>query len=568
MVEDVATPAATAAAVPEREPARAPHSQEGTIVPGVPLAVAGVNALTGLAGAGVSVGGPASLAVAGAVAGLAAVGVAAGRGAAKRRRTTVAAGRGSVLPHRRPNTGTPGQAAAGSTAQRSAAGQHRGRGQAAPTAGHAGAAAAGGRGREQSRYAAQRTGSAMTGTRTAPTTASASTTPSAGPARGGGGRGGVPRQSGGARSANGPQRGADRRRGEGGGAVSRWSARVLPGRRNAPATRTGAEEATRGGGRSRAGVAGGGGLFTAAPRSARSADREARRLAKGIARAERRAGLAPGSSTSPAGSARPAAQQKPGELTEEQRKQLKRSAWRHRGAMTAAGAVAGGVGLLSAVVGNWRHRGMVSRHARRTWWRLADRARAARDARDAAILGLDRQQDGQRGPVPLPAQFVNRPGRQAGSGVKAAVAAGMPGAFAALISLGKPTNQKGTTVSDSTSESTVPAFSLSSAADVMLQAATTFDPELMVEFQQLVEDLPTAFGTIQEVLRVLAEKSAESLPVDPAVVEEIGEGYRAMGKVVQALEEVAPVYMRVHEADIERVDNPRNGLEAERKWNV
>ncbi|MFD5555687.1 hypothetical protein ACFWIA_17830 [Streptomyces sp. NPDC127068] len=102
----------------------------------------------------------------------------------------------------------------------------------------------------------------------------------------------------------------------------------------------------------------------------------------------------------------------------------------------------------------------------------------------------------------------------------------------------------------------------------MLQAASTFDPEHMTEFQTLVDDLPAAMGTVQETLRVLAELSDEKLPVDPRVVEEIGEGYRAMSKVVHALEEVGTVYRRVHAEDIERNENPRNGIDGERRWNV
>lgn len=109
---------------------------------------------------------------------------------------------------------------------------------------------------------------------------------------------------------------------------------------------------------------------------------------------------------------------------------------------------------------------------------------------------------------------------------------------------------------------------LSDAAETMLQAASTFDPEHMSEFQTLIDDLPTAFATIQETLRVLAELSDDKLPVDPAVVEEIGEGYQAMNKVIEALEEVGVVYRRRHAEDIERNENPRKGIEGERRWNV
>ncbi len=109
---------------------------------------------------------------------------------------------------------------------------------------------------------------------------------------------------------------------------------------------------------------------------------------------------------------------------------------------------------------------------------------------------------------------------------------------------------------------------LSDAAEVMLQAASTFDPDVMPEFEALIKDLPDAMRTVQETLRVLAEIAHEQLPVDDRVVEEMGEGYRAMNRVIDALEEVLPVYYRLHEADIDRQNNPRKGIDGERKWNV
>ncbi|MEV6669939.1 hypothetical protein [Streptomyces sp. NPDC051162] len=118
------------------------------------------------------------------------------------------------------------------------------------------------------------------------------------------------------------------------------------------------------------------------------------------------------------------------------------------------------------------------------------------------------------------------------------------------------------------SESGTAFVRLSDSAEVMLQAASTFDPEHMTEFQHLIDDLPEAMGMVQETLRVLAELADEKLPVNTAVTEEIGEGYRAMNKVVSALEEVGFVYRRVHADDIERIENPRNGIDGERRWNV
>ncbi|ARQ69975.1 hypothetical protein CAG99_14900 [Streptomyces marincola] len=186
------------------------------------------------------------------------------------------------------------------------------------------------------------------------------------------------------------------------------------------------------------------------------------------------------------------------------------------------------------------------------------RARKVRDAREAAITG-----EAGSG-VPVPAQSVNDPSRPAEQRP-----ARTPDLWAAALPLllGAINHRKEPDVSDVTTPGAT--FSrLSDAADVMLQAAQTFDPEQMSEFQTLIEDLPDAMRTVQETIRVLAELSDEKLPVNRKVVEEIGESYRAMNRVVEALEEVPAVYKRVHADDIERVDNPRNGVEAERKWNV
>ncbi|GAA3019351.1 hypothetical protein GCM10010519_55930 [Streptomyces lactacystinicus] len=309
-------------------------------------------------------------------------------------------------------------------------------------------------------------------------------------------------------------------------------------------------------------------------RLTRVAERTARRVAKGQAKALVAAGIDPATGAG-ARPKSPAAGR--GQITPVQAKALKRSAMRHRARMGGAVLATGLVGLGSALVGNWRHKGKVAGHMRRTWQRMAERARAVRDARNAAILGRpDPAADtsGVAG-VPVPAETVNIPGRPTppppGTDGLVFEVFGRPcrpdtTPVTEPITLGKPT-VKETSVTTPI-DGTAATFSLTSAADVLLQAATTFDPETMVEFGAFADELPTAYGTLQEVLRVLAEKAAEQLPLNPVVVEEISQGYQAMGRVVTALEEVAPTFRQAHADDLERHENPRNGLEAERKWNV
>ncbi|WP_369359579.1 hypothetical protein [Streptomyces sp. cg2] len=220
--------------------------------------------------------------------------------------------------------------------------------------------------------------------------------------------------------------------------------------------------------------------------------------------------------------------------------------------MGASAVLAGGVGLASGLW-NWRRPGVAARHMKVAWLRLANRARRIRDIRDAAIRG-----EGRPGQVPVPGETVNDPKRPK-DGPRSTPGKGRS---ARPVTLDVP---KGGTVS----ETTTPGLArLSDAAEVMLQAASTFNPEHMGEFQILIEDLPEAMEKVQDTLRVLAELANEQLPVDPVVTEEIGEGYRAMNRVIEALTEVGSVYRKAHAADIERHENPRNGIEGERKWNV
>ena len=221
-----------------------------------------------------------------------------------------------------------------------------------------------------------------------------------------------------------------------------------------------------------------------------------------------------------------------------------------------AGA-AGLTGLVGAVSALWniKRPGRALALMRRVWARLAGRARKVRAERDAALTGQT-----PPGEVPVPAEQVNDPNRKGGLTLRAAARLGPVGRRVWFGSR----NDKEAQVSESTPSMT----RLSEATEVMLQAAQTFDPETMPEFEALIDDLPEAMVHVQETLRVLAELAQERLPVHPAVVEQIGEGFRAMNHVIEALDEVGTVYRRVHAADIERHESPRNGLDAERKWNV
>ncbi|MFD8695371.1 hypothetical protein [Kitasatospora purpeofusca] len=577
LVEVTAVPPSPA---PPEAGAKTPPAPPSGAVPGVPLAVAVANALGGTVAGALALGGPVSLAVAGTAAGAAAIGGLARRARTARRATPQTALRRTAAAQRSAAPGglfTPPPARRTPTAAsgvNSAAGR-AGYGQpGARSSGRPGApvAAAGHRssGLAASSSASRKGPALMAMGRTAGTSSTAA-------------RRAAPGASGGG-PVLGKQRGAAGRSGSSTDAGSRRVAsRAAHTLAKAAGRRIGGT-----GHAASAGAASTGSSTRRDARLAKVAERSALRVAKGQARAERAAGIDPATGAGTGVSRSGPASLGHGGVSPVQAKALRRSAMRHRTRMAGAAVATGLVGLASAAAFNWRHKGKVAGHMRRVWTRMAARARAVREARDAAIRGTAGPvapgsaggPAGRRLPdVPVPAQHVNVPGRPTPAPGPVATDGpvyelfGRPSRpdrtpFVEPITLGKSTLKEPTTVSDQQLGGTAATFSLSSAADVLLQAATTFDPDTMIEFLALADDLPVAFGTIQDVLRVLAEKGAEQLPLDPVVAEEIAEGYRAMGKVVQALEEVGATFRRAHAEDLERHENPRNGLEAERKWNV
>ncbi|MFB7620989.1 hypothetical protein, partial [Kitasatospora sp. NPDC056181] len=450
-------PPATATA-----PTTTPPAPPTGAVPGVPLAVAVANALGGLGAGALSLGGPATLAVAGAAAGAAAIGGLARRVHATRRRTPNAAVRRAA-------------------AQRAGAG-----GVFAPAAGRRTAPQAGGStsGSAQGRHGA----AGARGGGTLHRSASVPAQPAAhrkGPSAMG-------------RPATTPSPTAHR---SAAGASGSTSAPGTPNSRAGKAGRSGnglrhrvasgaAHTLARAAGASRAGAAGAaadpGGVRRAARRDerlAKVAERTARRVAKGQAKAERAAGIDPATGAGTAVSRGTASRSGRGGVSPVQAKALRRSAMRHRARMAGAVAATGLVGLASAAVGNWRHKGKVAGHMRRVWTRMAARARAVRDARDAAIRGTAEPTAtgpaaGQAGSslpdVPVPAQSVNIPGRPTPTPTTDDLVFevfGRPSRpdrtpFVVPITLGKPTVKEPTTVTDL--DGTAATFSLSSAADVLL----------------------------------------------------------------------------------------------------
>ncbi|MBZ4319401.1 hypothetical protein JNW98_08465 [Streptomyces sp. SCA2-4] len=115
---------------------------------------------------------------------------------------------------------------------------------------------------------------------------------------------------------------------------------------------------------------------------------------------------------------------------------------------------------------------------------------------------------------------------------------------------------------------TVSGFQFDEHAAEMEQAAASYDPDGCMEILAMIESLPDALQSIANVMCILAERSDGEFPLEKEVADGFQQVYEAVLLAVAAAEELSPVFRKVHEHDIARHEEPRNGPEAEKGWNV
>ncbi|MER5447787.1 hypothetical protein ABT065_19535 [Streptomyces sp. NPDC002764] len=114
----------------------------------------------------------------------------------------------------------------------------------------------------------------------------------------------------------------------------------------------------------------------------------------------------------------------------------------------------------------------------------------------------------------------------------------------------------------------VSGFRFEEAADEMEQAANSYEPENAMEILAMVEGLPAALTSVANVMKVLAERSDSEFPLEKEVADGFNDIFGALMSAVAVAEDMGPLFRQAHEQDIARHEDPRNGTEAEKGWNV
>ncbi|KPI26650.1 hypothetical protein OV320_6319 [Actinobacteria bacterium OV320] len=111
-------------------------------------------------------------------------------------------------------------------------------------------------------------------------------------------------------------------------------------------------------------------------------------------------------------------------------------------------------------------------------------------------------------------------------------------------------------------------FNFENHAMDMCAAANTYEPDGCMEILSMVEGLPAALTFVADVMKLLAERSDSEFPLEKEVADGFNDIFGALMSAVAVAEDMGPMFRQVHAQDIARHEDPRNGSEAEKGWNV
>jgi hypothetical protein len=89
-----------------------------------------------------------------------------------------------------------------------------------------------------------------------------------------------------------------------------------------------------------------------------------------------------------------------------------------------------------------------------------------------------------------------------------------------------------------------------------------------MEILAMVDNLPEALTCVAGTFRILAERSDGEFPLEKDIAAAFDEIYGALMRAVDTSADLGQLFRQVHEHDIARHEDPRNGIEAEKGWNV
>ncbi|WP_028814727.1 hypothetical protein [Streptomyces flavidovirens] len=228
------------------------------------------------------------------------------------------------------------------------------------------------------------------------------------------------------------------------------------------------------------------------------------------------------------------------------RKALRRSAARFQGRRLLAALLAGAlgiVGMLTTPLGRKLGWAWLMHPGRRLYARLMRSATEQRGGRDEEIRAVQENEE-----AAADAEAVDDSEQISDTAQRP------EGATPAA-----PTTSEGESVS---------GFNFEEQAAEMESAAQQYEPDNAMEILAMVEGLPAALTSVANVMKILAERADSEFPLEKEVADGFNDIFGAVMSAVAVAEDMGPLFRQAHEQDIARHEDPRNGPEAEKGWNV
>ncbi|MFD9046440.1 hypothetical protein [Streptomyces zaomyceticus] len=231
------------------------------------------------------------------------------------------------------------------------------------------------------------------------------------------------------------------------------------------------------------------------------------------------------------------------------RKALWKSAARFQGRRLLAALLAGAlgvIGLITTPLGRKLGWAWLQNPGRRLYARLMKQALAEREGRDEEIRKQQKNEE-----AAADAEAAEQDGEQLGDTAE------------------RPASVIPTAPTSENSEGEiVSGFRFEEYAAEMEAAANSYEPENAMEILAMVEGLPAALTSVANVMKILAERADSEFPLEKEVADGFSDIYGALMSAVAVAEDMGPQFRTAHEQDIARHEDPRNGPEAEKGWNV
>lgn len=106
---------------------------------------------------------------------------------------------------------------------------------------------------------------------------------------------------------------------------------------------------------------------------------------------------------------------------------------------------------------------------------------------------------------------------------------------------------------------------ISAATEAIDQYVGGYQPEGATDLDLFLQDFPQLFEHLGQAIQTMASTLGEQFPVEPALPEKLREVGASVAGMADEAREAHGVHRNVHEAEINRIENPRPG---EEMWDV